>query len=102
MSGDGCQPSADRGPARARYARRARGICAWRQQRRPLSPVPGQFARMALDGWPADLGAGRVHPIVTTIPMTATFGLGTNSQIYGNDGTWAAYSPTFSGWHRVT
>lgn len=31
-------------------------------------------------------------------PTTYTFGLGTNSQVYKNIGTWATSPPTFSGW----
>jgi hypothetical protein len=33
---------------------------------------------------------------------TYTFGLGTDSQVYRNIGTWTAYPPTFSGWVKVT
>jgi hypothetical protein len=33
---------------------------------------------------------------------TYTFGLGTDSQVYRNIGTWTGYPPTFSGWTKVT
>ena len=56
-----------------------------RQQRRLLPPVPIQFAGMALDWWPAISGPIVLIQIVTPIPMTGTFGLGTNSQVYDRE-----------------
>jgi hypothetical protein len=33
---------------------------------------------------------------------TFTFGLGTDSRVYGNNGAWVAYPPTFVGWALVS
>jgi hypothetical protein len=33
---------------------------------------------------------------------TFTFGLGTDSRVYGNNGAWAVYPPTFTGWRPAS
>ena len=40
--------------------------------------------------------------VVATIPDTIIFGLGTDSHIYQNTATWAAYPPSFGGWKFVS
>ena len=48
---------------------------------------------------------GRLTSGVAAASGTAssyTFGLGTNSAVYGDTGTWASYPPTFSGWTDVS
>ena len=34
--------------------------------------------------------------------FTYTFGLGPDSQVYRNIGTWTTYPPKFTGWTKVT
>jgi hypothetical protein len=34
--------------------------------------------------------------------LSYTFGLGTDSQVYGNGGSWTTYPPAFTGWIKLT
>jgi hypothetical protein len=47
-------------------------------------------------------GPAAFTQIEATIPDTYTYALGTDNQIYENEGTWAAPTPGLSGWHLAS
>lgn len=63
-----------------------------------LSTSPGWHSM----GGSLTSGLAAFTQIEATIPMTYTFGLGTDNQIYDNAGTWAANLSAFSGWHLAS
>jgi hypothetical protein len=76
----------------------ARGTDNAGHYHRFLSTSPGWHAI----GGRLTTGLSASTQILATIPMTLTFGLGTDNRIWENIGTWGAYPPDFNGWKLTT